>query len=139
VLLCAISMKNDKNIKGYIALTSILVITAVVVGIIISITYLSIGELKNSLTLKKGKEVYLLAYGCVEEGLLNIRNDVNYTGTTLNIGNGSCTIAVSGTSSDKALSVIAEIGGPPRYVKKLNAEVKMTGNSVNILSIAEVE
>lgn len=79
--------------KGYIALTSLLVIFAVVGAIVTSITYLSIGEAQSGLALYKGEENLSFVEGCVEDVMLKIRSDSSYNGTIITKPEGSCTIS----------------------------------------------
>lgn len=128
---------NSKN--GFIALTSILVISAVALAVTVSISLLGVGEAKSSLDFKKGQEALKIAEGCVEEALLRLRDDASYSGGSLNVGNGSCTINISGTGSDRTIDVSATLSVPPDYVKKLQITAKRIGNSINSITWQEVE
>lgn len=125
--------------RGFIALTSLLVISAAALAVAVSISLLGIGEAKSSLDFKKGQETLKIAEGCVEEALLRLRDNAGYSGGSLNVGDGSCTINISGTDSNWVIDVSAEITGPPDYVRSLQITVKRTGNSINILTWQEVE
>lgn len=129
---------NLNNQSGFIAFTSILVISAVVLAIATSISLIGVGAAKNSLDFKKGQEALKLAEGCAEESLLRLRDDVNYVGGGLNVDSGSCTISVSGSGSDRVIDVEATITGPPFFVKKLRLTVMRTGNSINLTDWQEV-
>ncbi len=132
-------MKNtNKKQAGLMAISSLLIISAVALAIAVSISMIGIGEAQNSLTYKKGAEVLKVAESCVEESLLRLRDDVNYSGGSLQVGNGSCTINVIGAGSDRTIDVTGTISGPPQFVRQLQLTVKRTGQSINILTWQEI-
>ena len=131
--------RNCPPQAGFIALASMLVISAVTLAIATSVALLGVGEANTALGFKKGQEVLKNAEGCGEEALLRLRDNASYSGGSLSVGNGSCTISISGTGSDKTIDVEAAIAGPPEYVRKIQLVVKRTGNSINIISWQEVE
>ncbi|MBP7842672.1 hypothetical protein KA017_01575 [Candidatus Woesebacteria bacterium] len=130
---------NKKNKNGFIAFTSLLVVSAVILTIALSIPLLAVTQANTSLGTAKGAEALKLAEGCADEALLRLRDSVTYTGGTLTYGGGSCTIAVSGSGSDRTIDIDATVSVPPDYVKHLQITVKRTGNSINILTWQEVE
>lgn len=143
------SMRNlrlqSKNKKlttenGFVAFTTILVVSIVTLGVAVSISLLGVGEARNSLDFKRGHETLKIAEACVEEGLLRLRNEDTYTGTgatPLPVGNGSCTISVSGVGSDRTIDVVGNHNATPTFSKGIQVTVKRTGNSINIVSWQE--
>lgn len=123
---------------GFVALTSLLIISAVAMAIAVSIALLGVNEMNNSLAFKKGEEVLKIAESCGEEALLGLRNGANYSGGTLNVGNGSCTMNISDVGGNKKIEIVATISGPPRYIRRLQIEAKRKGNAINILSWQEI-
>lgn len=86
--------------KGYIALTSVLVIIAVIVAAALTVTYLAIGEGQSGLALFKGEENLAFVEGCVEDGMLKARSDVNFgnpvgTEVIINRPEGACSVTVA--------------------------------------------
>lgn len=134
-----ISVAVNKNQQGFIAFTSLLVISAVTLAIAVSISLLGISEANTSLGFKKGQETLKIAESCAEEALLRLRDNASYSGGSLNVGNGSCTISISGTGSDRTIDISATLTGPPDYVKKIQVTAKRVGNSINIVSWQETE
>ena len=124
--------------NGYIAFTSILVISIVALMISTSISLLGIGESKSALDYKKGQETLVIAESCAEEALLRLRNDDTYLGGSLNLGGGSCTINIENVDDNFTIDIQAEIAGPPNYVKRIQVEAVRAGNSMNIISWAEI-
>lgn len=85
---------------GYIALTSVLVIIAVIVSAALTVTYLAIGEGQSGLALFKGEENLVFVEGCVEDGMLKARSDPNFgnpvgTAVIINRPEGACSVIVS--------------------------------------------
>ena len=126
------------NQSGFIAFISLIIISAVALAIAASISLLGIDEAKSSLSFKKGQEALKLAEGCLEESLLRLRDNSAYTGGSLNLGDGSCTISVSGSGSDRTINIQSTISDPPDYVKNLTATIKLTGNSIRLVTWQEI-
>lgn len=124
--------------NGYIAFTSILIVSAVALLISVSMSILGIDEAKSSLTYKKGQETLKIAEGCLEEALIRIRDDVFYTSGSLNLPDGSCTINVSANGSEKTIDIVAVISGNPGYEKHLLVLTEFSAGDVVIKSWQEI-
>jgi hypothetical protein len=124
---------------GYIALISILAISAVALAISVSISLLGVGEAKSSFDYRRGQETLKIAEGCVEETLLRLRNDSTYSGGSLNVGNGTCTINVSGAGADKTIDVSAQLTDLSSYTQNIQVMAKRTGNSITMVSWNQIE
>ena len=125
--------------KGFVALISIIVISTVALGIAMSISLLGVGEARSALDFKRGNETLKIAEGCIEEALLRLRDNAGYTGDPLDVGDGSCTITISGTGADRTIDVEATITTPVDYIRNIRVTVKRTGNSINVVSWQEME
>lgn len=134
-----ILMNQYSHNSGFVAFTSILVISAVVLAIATSISLIGIGSVKSALSGKKGQEALKVAESCVEEGLLRLRDDGNYVGGTLNVGDGFCTISVGGSGVDRTIDAAGSLVGPPSFTKRIRVTLKKAGNSVNITGWQEIE
>jgi hypothetical protein len=132
-------MKKNNLQMGFVALTTMLVISAVALAASISISLIGVSRVKNSLDFKKGQETLKIAEGCAEAALLGLRDDVDYSGGSLIIGNGTCTIGISGAGSNRTIDVEATISDSSTYVKRLQLTVVRTGNSINIITWKQVE
>ena len=64
-----------KNKKGYIAISSVLVIMAVVLIIGSSVSLLSINDMQSALSNKKSEESLHLVEGCTEDALLSLNEN----------------------------------------------------------------
>jgi hypothetical protein len=125
--------------RGFIALTTMLVISAVALAVSISISLIGVSRAKNSLDYIKGQKTLKIAEGCAEVALLELRDDVNYLGGSPTMGDGMCTISISGAGSDRTIDVEATISEASVYVRRLQLTIKRTGNSVNIVSWNQIE
>lgn len=84
--------------RGFVAITTVLILSAVVVAIATTVTLLSIGEAQSSLSLYKGEDNLSFVEGCVEDVMLKIRADSSYNanGATITRPEGTCLISVNG-------------------------------------------
>lgn len=117
--------KKNKNQKGISAIITIVVLSVVGLLIAYSVFLLGLGELEMGYDLQQGNETLYLADGCMEEALRRIRVDDTYSGDTLNLGDGSCIITVSGSGSARTITVTSTIGN---YNKKIEADLSLSGN-----------
>lgn len=117
--------------KGFIALVSLLIISAVALSIAVSIVIIGVGEADVAFSTRQGNEATQIAQSCVEEALFRLRGNNGYVGGSLSVGNGSCTITVSGTTT-KTITATATLSGPPSYQKQIVATAKQAGYSVVI-------
>jgi len=46
--------------------------------------------------------------GCLEEGLIQLKRDVNYVGDTYNVDGLNCDVTVSGAGNERTMAVNAE-------------------------------
>ena len=123
--------------KGYVALITILVVAAVMVGVVVASGVSGVGGAKGALAIKKGVESRVAATGCWEQALLQILNSPSYAGETLGVGNASCVIGVVSNGNDRDISVVSTIVGPPRYVRRVSGVVTRTGQTIQVISYTE--
>jgi hypothetical protein len=132
-----INYQHLKKKNGFAAITSMIVISIVVLGIATSVALMGIDNAQSSLSVTKHQSAVTISKSCVEEALIRIRDDVNYTGGSLNFSEGSCTSSVSGTSTLKTVDVVTTVPGPPSYSHSLQITVTRKGKSINITSWQE--
>jgi len=113
-----------KHQQAYIALITIIIISAVTLLIAASTSLFGISETDMGLIEDQSTQSYYLANACVEYALERLKNNINYTGNeTLDIDDGSCyvylpegsgnenrTVRVTGTLANKTrkLKIIIE-------------------------------
>jgi len=73
--------------KGYIALSSIIIITAVILVISVTVSYLSIGEGQIALSLTNAEQRLAFQESCIEDILLKFRSGTNPVAGSMPEGN----------------------------------------------------
>jgi hypothetical protein len=86
------SESNRHNTSGYIALTTMLIVTAVVVTIATTVTYLSIDEGQMSLAQLRSEQARGMVEGCAADALLQLNESGTLPGS-VTLPQGSCTIS----------------------------------------------
>lgn len=123
--------------KGYIALISILIITAVTSLIAISATLLSINESTMGLSKSLSAEAYYLASACAEEGLQQINNSIPFSGSGgLTLGNGFCSYTVTKLTGQNR--TIDSSGTVNNIVRKIKITLDSITPNINITLWDEV-
>ena len=91
-------LTNKNSTDGYVAISILLILTAVILGIIVTVAHLGIGEGQVSLALSKGEDTLHFVEGCMEDALLKIRSNPSYAGGTIGRpgSEGTCLITVAG-------------------------------------------
>jgi uncharacterized protein (UPF0333 family) len=87
-----------KNNRGYVALSSVLVILVVIISLGLTVTYSSITESQSGLAAFQGEENLHQTEGCVEDALLKIRSTPTAVASVTR-PEGSCTITYTPTGS----------------------------------------
>jgi len=113
------------NQKGYIALTSLIVVTALVILIGISVSALSINDLQSSFAAMRIE-------ACVEDALLRL-NEENFIPGSITIAGKTCTVTSSQVGDNWDFTVEAANEG---YTKKIRVTASRT-STVSITSWKE--
>jgi hypothetical protein len=98
-----------KNTQG-IALLTVIILSSVILMLAVNVTLLGISSQGNVFYISKSGQVFVEGEGCVEEALLQLKRNADYTGGALTAGSVSCTAVVSGTGSNRTVAVIATAG-----------------------------
>lgn len=131
-------IKKEESNKGFMAITSLLIISAIALSISISMTIVGINAAQNSLSLIKGTQTLKVAESCLEEALIRLKANSAYSGGSLNIDNASCTITITSTGANKTIDITSTTSGPPDFVKHIQATARTTGTSINLLNWQEI-
>ena len=127
--------KFRQKAAGYVALSSILVISVVILTIGISVSLLSISESQLSLAGKKKEETVDFVEGCVEDALLELNNGGSIS-SSLTLPEGTCSVTIDSQSgSDWTFTVT---GSVDNYTKSIQVSANR-GSTVTITSWKEVE
>lgn len=132
--LSQLSRFNSQPQSGFIALSMILIITAVVIGIATSVTFLSIGEAQSGLTQQKGEDTWNFVDGCAEDALEKIHNNASYAGGTITRPEGTCSITINAGNPNWDITVTTTATTYKRTV-----QIKATrGTTITITSWQEI-
>jgi len=124
--------------RGYIALISILIISAVLVLIALSASHSGIGQSTMALQKNQSSESYYLAMACAEEALMKLKEDLGYRGDeTLNIDGASCNILRVEGSGNKD-RIIKTRSNAHNQTKKIKIEINRVNPEMEIKSWQEV-
>ncbi len=124
------------NNQGAALFLAIIMITAVIITIAVSVSVLGIGELDMSYTAAQSENSTVVADACAEEGLRRLRIDDNWAvgagPQALNIGSHSCTIEVATDGGDeRTITSISVVGD---YYTTVEAIVDVSNNDVELTS-----
>ena len=92
-----IHFQKKKN-KGAIALTSMIVLGSVITLIIISIVLLGLSSRFNVANTASHEMTFMKTDGCLEEALIRLNRDNDYTGGTYTLDDYNCSVLIDGTS-----------------------------------------
>lgn len=114
--------------NGYAAITSIIVILAVIVLVGIATSLLSIGNAQMGLGQSKSESTLALVESCIEYALLNYNNNGTVP-TTSTTPLGSCTIVVDSTTATSATFTTTASISP--YTKS----IQVVANRINSVTV----
>lgn len=126
-----------RNQQGYIALITILIISALVLLLGISANLLAISESDMGLGKNQASGAYYLANTCAEEALQQIRDSVPFEGSgNLSVGNGICSYTVTRLVAQER-TIIAS-GTVGTITRRLSIALDKINPDINITSWQEV-
>jgi len=126
-----------KESGGYIALISVLIISAIIVLIATSASLVSIGESDMGFEENQAWETSFLAAACAEEALQQIKDSLPFSGSgNLSLGQGSCGYTVTRLIGQNR--IINASGTVDSIVRKLKITIDKIKPSINITSWQEV-
>lgn len=126
-----------KRQPGIIALTTVLIIGAVVLVASLGIAFRSVSETKITVTHENSYRAFSLATACMEKALLSLADNASYGGNeTINIDGDSCiinTLETLGTS--RIIKTHATYLG---YIRRIQVTVSQTTPPLQVSSWQEV-
>ena len=120
------------NNQGYIALTSLIVVTALVILIGISVSTLSINDLQSSFAAFRNEEGIDLIESCVEDALLRLNEEGSIPGS-ITIAGRTCSVTSTQEGNNWDFTVESSNEG---YTKKIRVTASRT-STVSITSWKE--
>lgn len=121
--------------RGYIATATVLLLMAVALSIMATVSLLGIGEAQSSLALTKGESNLFFVEGCMEDALLKAKNSPGYAGGTITRPEGTCVITASNAGS---VWTITAVGSATDYVRKIMTVSTRSGQGMTITSWQEI-
>jgi hypothetical protein len=119
---------------GYVAISIMLILTAVILGIIVTVAQLGIGEGQASLALTKGEDTLNFVEGCTEDALLKIRSNAAYTEGTITRPEGTCSVNIITVGSTYTVTVTTTA---TQYRRTIQAIVNRSSSAVILTSWKE--
>lgn len=124
--------------KGFITLISVLLVGAVGVAITLSVILLGLGSFRTSFALEQSNQAKALANACAEEALQQIKDSTPFTstGTSLTLGQGSCTYTVTNDGAqNRTITAIGTIG---TVIRKSKIIISQISPSITVTSWQDV-
>lgn len=113
--------------RGFVAITTVLILVSVIVAIGTTVTLLSIDEGRSGLVLFQGEDNLDFVEGCVEDVMLKIRSDSSYSGASITRPEGTCSITYTATNPNWDITVTSSTTSVQRKI-----QVKFTRNPTGI-------
>lgn len=117
---------NQTNQKGFVALVTVLVISAIMLAVGLFISSAALNDLLSSYSFDQGERAIQIADACVDEAVFRLKSDSAYAGTSLNLNGGSCTVTINGGGASRTLNSTATLGN---FTKRITATVTFVTNS----------
>lgn len=122
--------------RGFAAMSTVLIISAVAIAVVSTTVLLSIGAAQSSLALLLGEGNLQQAEGCVEDVLVNVRDNPGYNAATIARPEGTCNIVYNlGGPTNWDVTVTMTQGD---YSRKIRAVFVRNINSITLNSWQEI-
>lgn len=123
------------NNKGYIAFSTILIVSVVVLAIAVTSSLVSLGEAQSSFAQYNGESTLQFVEGCAEDALLKVRANAAYAGGSITRPEGTCTITITGAGNPKTLTATTT---NTSYKRTVQIVYNRTGTGVTLVSWREI-
>ncbi len=127
-------MFNKNKQKGYVALVSVLIVSALSLAVSIGVSMRSISGAHMGLSYKRSHQAHILATSCVYEALTALERDLEYAGNEdIIIEDKTCHVyTIEGEGNeDRVVKIEASVDG---FVKKIRVEVLRISPTMQIAS-----
>ena len=111
-------MNEAKTEEGFIALTSVLIIGAVIIILGVSIFYASLTDQAISNDYQNGQKSNFLADFCLKEGILRLKENIDYMGAEdIKVDDATCSVSLVENVDDntKKVSSLGRAGEQPHF------------------------
>jgi hypothetical protein len=113
---------NTGTKRGYVAISIVLILMAVTLGISMTLSFLSSGNSKTAESMRKGEQALFNSESCLEEGLLRFKRDLSYEGGTVAFPSGECHISLKEESGIYTFQVY--FSGEENYWRGIEAQAE---------------
>ncbi len=120
--------------QGFIAITTVLVISAVALSAVATVMILGIGELQGSYSGVEAETSLALVEGCAEDALQEVHDSSTWAGGTLVRPEGNCIVTINSGNPNWDITVAASAGNYQRRVQIIFSR----GTSITITSWEEI-
>lgn len=87
------TMQSQQNQHGFIAISSVLTVAAIVLTLGVSVALITINHLQSSFAYYQSKQAQTLAEGCAELALLEL-NETGTISNTITLPEGTCSVTI---------------------------------------------
>lgn len=120
--------------NGYVAISSVLIVSLVALVVSTTITMLSINEGQSAWAITKSEDTLNFVEGCAEDALAKLRSNNSYGGGTITRPEGTCSIVITGGSGPWTISATTTASD---YKKTVTIIVAKIGNQLKVSSWTE--
>ena len=120
--------ETTKTKQGFIMIVAVIIMSAVISVIAISVTLGSITLLEKTDTALRGEYARYYSQGCLQEALIQLNMDNSYAGGTLNLAGSTCTVVISGTGNNRTIEIS---GSNNDYYHGITADVTLSTFSLD--------
>jgi len=118
--------KHKKLVRNaYALITVVIIVMTVLLVFLLSFQAISTSGLDSTLANRVGTEAQYVSEACLEDTLIRIKSNSSYTGGSLNLADGYCTILVSDSAPNEKLIQI-EASTLNTYFQHLEVVVGIT-------------
>lgn len=125
-------IKNRQKNKGFVALLTIILVSAAVLIMAFSSSILGLGSLEGGVTQTGSSRAFWMADTCIDEALERLRESASYAGGNESNTNASCIISVTPSGDERLISVTAST--TDGYYAEIESQVDLSQGFVVINS-----
>jgi len=115
-----------KNLEqGYITLFSVLMVSAIGLTIVLSLSKLSISSTRMGIVLWQSNQAKALANACAEKAIQQVKTSPSFSGTdNLSLGGGTCTYTVADLGGqEREVEAVGVVDDSTRKVKVVISQI----------------
>ena len=127
--------RQGENKKGYIVISTVLILLFVTLGIAVTLAILSNGSSDVSRAVSLGQQALFSSDSCLEDALLSLKRDASYNGGTVEFPEGQCKIKV--TNSEQIYTLDVYFSGQVKYTRSIEAQASFIEGNLKLTSWAQ--